>query len=36
MTRPGVGSVGILAGEGTIEFTNGETRRFAFGPASNM
>lgn len=35
MTRPSAG-VAILAGEGTIQFANGETRRFAFGPKSNM
>jgi len=35
MTRPSAG-VAILAGEGTIQFTNGATKRFAFGPKSNM
>jgi hypothetical protein len=31
MTRP-MTNASIVAGEGTLQFTNGETKRFVFGP----
>jgi len=32
MTRPTATGVTVLAGEGTMQFTDGTTRRFAYGP----
>ena len=32
MTRPTSTGVSVLAGEGTIQFTDGQTKRFVYGP----